>query len=869
MSGSELEIEKDFPNDVINDRNTLQFPQNHHQQQRRHSSHNTNSRYYNSISDDSLNRSRRQSYAGIYPTSSSPPIRRLSASSLLEERCLMGYQIPIDPRYRDTRPIARSASSLYNMSKEVSLSTHNLTNPQGGGMMFQTAMPEISIQQHEQPVEQQFGPLRQRARSASNANITNTPPPSIYIEEYMEPGEQSSANKTNSQESFTNFVYTEVHQPLNEEGIASVSNTEEIPFIDDGSPTEEEKPYVPLEPFQQLNRGIIGNKKPLNLNTQRKTVSFDLEDIASKESTVEILTNRKFHTHDALSKYCSNTSSSSNHNSNESLKQDSNSSLDKQGKMSLIQKIRRELNSYRSTSSNDANTAAEADSGGSNSNSQRSSSESIERMPLLTQRFREVTLKPRRELNSIRSTSGGGITAGQQAFKYQQQQNRFFNHTQINRDFSKQLPPPQPPQMHHHSIVKTQNVNIFSKLNNERKQSLNPTQTEYVPISLQKPKSLSQNNLLSSDCSDEMPEFSKTWGEGKVKEMADFFAKNKDFKLQPFQNQKILSKSTSDLMESKKSGPKKPLLTEPEQTDILKQLKEWSIFGLEGRDFDIKLKISQEEQPQQSSNTETQQRISFNANLINNNNNCSNINNNDTDNYLKQCTNSVIETSSTPCKLSLSTKLNVNCDPCPCFETKNCCSVETCTLLKQQPEPYQHKTTCIKTNNCCKCHLHKSSSTCTTSSSTCNHIQQQSSAPKAAKTLQRCGTLKLSSKTKTVRSIKRKQQQLQQNNQQHCPEENTYKPFNSPLPSCKLLLSLASSDSLTTTSSTTSNSTNLCSSTCPHCCLEFENHNDYNDVIKDNDTDDDIIDDDGDIIDDDDIDEDKHFHHNLDPNETS
>ncbi|GBP12884.1 hypothetical protein EVAR_73616_1 [Eumeta japonica] len=271
----------------------------------------------------------------MYTISSSPPIRRLSASSLLEERCLMGYQIPIDPRYRDTRPIARSASSLYNMSKEVSLSTYNLTNTQGGGLIYQTTMQ--GIPQQQQPP---FSPLKHRARSASNTNVTYTPPPSIYIEEYMEPGEQSSANKTNSQESFTNFMYTEIHQPLNEEGIASVSNAEEIPFIDDGSPTEEETPYVPTEQYSQLNRGIIGNKKPLNLNTQRKTVSFDLEDIASKEAAAEVLANRKFHTHEALSKYCSNTPiSSTQHNSHESLKQESNSSLDKNGKVTLIQKL--------------------------------------------------------------------------------------------------------------------------------------------------------------------------------------------------------------------------------------------------------------------------------------------------------------------------------------------------------------------------------------------------------------------------------------------------------------------------------------------------------------------------------------------------
>uniref|UniRef100_A0A1A9WBT7 PDZ domain-containing protein n=1 Tax=Glossina brevipalpis TaxID=37001 RepID=A0A1A9WBT7_9MUSC len=112
----------------------MQLPNfNLQQQQRRHSYHTP--RYYSSISDDSLNRSRRNSYIGGMYTPSSPPMRRLSASSLLEERCARGYQeLHIDPRYRDTRPIARSASSLYNMSKEVSLSTHNISNTLGAGM---------------------------------------------------------------------------------------------------------------------------------------------------------------------------------------------------------------------------------------------------------------------------------------------------------------------------------------------------------------------------------------------------------------------------------------------------------------------------------------------------------------------------------------------------------------------------------------------------------------------------------------------------------------------------------------------------------------------------------------------------------------
>uniref|UniRef100_A0A1I8P1F7 Afadin n=1 Tax=Stomoxys calcitrans TaxID=35570 RepID=A0A1I8P1F7_STOCA len=939
---------------------TLQFP---HPQQRRHSSHNT-SRYYSSISDDSLNRSRRESFAGIYASSSSPPMRRLSASSLLEERCQMGYQIPIDPRYRDTRPIARSASSLYNMSKEVSLSTHNLTNTLGGGMMMH--QHQLPLQHQIQPPtlhpQMHVNPLRKRARSISNTNINNTPPPSIYIEEYMEPGEQSSAAKTNSQESFTNFVYTEVHQPLNEEGIASVSNAEEeIPFIDDGSPTEEEKPYVPLPIPPQHSKSIISNRKAsssTSLINQRKTVSFDLEDDENKPLELAASINRKFHTHDAISNYCRDSSSK------ESLARDSNSSLDKdkdKEKVTLIQKIRRELNSYRSTSGGDGNN-----SGGSNSNSNRSSSESIEKMPLLTQRFREISMEPRRELNSIRSTSSratnlsyNGYNKLQQQQQQQQQQlmqKRFIN----NANHVNQIKPSDQVILHPKNRT-TQNVNT----NLKQSPRFIPNTTSNVSVSESafasgsasvsasvsnkiikpcqesnlKEKSLSQSNIDYL----EFKEFSIPYGQGKVKEMAEFFTQNKDFKLQPFALQQAtkvmtpsptqrLSKSTSDLLEtplaSKRSMKKPPLLTQHEQCDIIKQLKEWSIFGLEGRDFEISLKNAASNSNSSSSSiqsNEIQQRISLNnccLNTCNNNHNHShshnhsNINNNHACNEQAKCETTPQSLLATPCKfltsLSTSSKttstskahLNVNCDSqCCCLSTKCCCCsymencTETCTntkctccchdqdreLQKQQQQQqlkdhvYETPETQHESNDdefASVSNFEPTAATTTPSTSSCTSPTGSSS------TFRRCGTLTLCPKSKSVRSVKRKQQK--QTKLSSCSTQARREVAATTTPSatttgspsrCKVLLSLASSlnapdddnASVTTTSTpgaitTSASGKRTCSSTCPHCCVDFENDQ-TEDVIDDGDTndndDDDVYndnEDDNDDVDDDDED---------------
>lgn len=546
-----------------------------HDMQRRHSYH--NNRIF--VSDDSLDRSRRESYC-LGMRSSSPPVRRMSASSLQEELCARGHQLHIDPRYRDTRPIARSASSLY-LSNENSL--HN-----AGRNYYNNCQPGIS---HGSGLTGAGVPLRARANSA--CNVTQTPPPSIYIEEYTDPpaqNEQEETIKKASNESFSNFSYNEAHQPLNEDGIASVADSDEIPFIDDGSPIEESKPYVPDRINVRKSSIMTGssNRSSSVSSKYRKTVSFDLEETAERRESIsldrETAMNKKFHTHDAISKLASGGSNPS-----------SNESLDKANeRMPLIQKIRRELNSTRSTAIGSSAAAAGYNSG-SGSNSNRSSSESIERMPLL---------KPRRELNANRSTDGGLPDVSPLPRSYVNRRSRAHSVNVISTVasngsslmFAKNMSP-------RNSVVSIQVPN-----RNETNSSLTATvcskggrsqSHSNIFFPQQSPKKSIQSKTTANEANDNTDEdsdinakFTTPLGAGKVREMTSFFERNKTFKyLSPLVTN-VLSKSTSQLYTKNSPKKAKKKLSQQEQVNILKQLKEWSLFGTDGHDYDLQLKDS-------------------------------------------------------------------------------------------------------------------------------------------------------------------------------------------------------------------------------------------------------------------------------------
>ncbi|XP_070137011.1 afadin isoform X3 [Drosophila bipectinata] len=468
--------------------NFLQHPHLSSGQQRRHSSFQQQARYYsNSISDDSLNRSRRESFACM--RASSPPVRRLSASCLQEELCALGHQLHIDPRYRDTRPIARSASSLY------------LANEQAGYYHPPPMAPSVT----------HFSPMRPLRR---------TPPPSIYIEEYQdEPAKEAGT----SQESFGNFAaYSDAHQPLNEEGIASVAHSDEIPFIDD---EEEEKQQQQRPCMASCSASSSSTVKRNPAAGYRKTVSFDLEQTEPPEVGATGI-DRKYHTHDAISHYAARDSST------ESLM------AEQSERMPLIQKIRRELNSKRATNC----TADGFSSGGSGSNSQRSSSESIERMPLL----RQSQSPCHRQLNTQRSHKRSGVAPMATAP---------IISIQVPSVCEIESSCTRPPS------VNTSNRYCARTTN---------TTTTTTPSTTCR-RASSQANLS--------PRFLLPLGQGKVREMAAYFNTHKDFPLG-------INKSRSTSALDDPGGKPKPKLSQAEQGHILKQLKEWSLHGSAGKDYD-------------------------------------------------------------------------------------------------------------------------------------------------------------------------------------------------------------------------------------------------------------------------------------------
>ncbi|SPP84610.1 Hypothetical predicted protein, partial [Drosophila guanche] len=518
-------------------------------QQRRHSSYQQQARYYsNSISDDSLNRSRRESFACM--RAASPPVRRLSASCLQEELCAQGHQLHIDPRYRDTRPIARSASSLY------------LANDQG---YFHPIPSAAAAAAH-------FSPMRPLRR---------TPPPSIFIEEYLDeppqevppPVEPCQVSCT-SQESFGHFAaYSDTHQPLNEDGIASMAHSDDIPFIDD----EEEQQQMPPICIPAVAPCPSFTVKRTPVAGYRKTVSFDLEQPpttgqaagagAGVAAAAALGIDRKYHTHDAISHFAASTSST------ESLM------AEQAERMPLIQKIRRELNSKRATNC----TADGFSSGGSGSNSQRSSSESIERMPLLRQQsplHRQLnTQRSHKRSGLCPSTSSSSVTVSVPVSAVAaappppiisiKVPNLCETESSCTRSRSRS-PPVNTSNRYCASTIRTSTTSASASAS--AKANLPPP-----PPIIRRRRASSQINLS--------PNFQLPLGQGKVREMAAYFNANQNF---PPSMARSKSKSTSALAApSSPSSSTSAKLSHCEQGQILKQLKEWSLYGSAGKDYDV------------------------------------------------------------------------------------------------------------------------------------------------------------------------------------------------------------------------------------------------------------------------------------------
>lgn len=165
-------------------------------------------------------------------------MRRRSSSPLQDDAFRQVQELHIDPRYRDTRPIARSSSNL--------------------------------------------------ALTMADTNCTRwDTTPSIYIEQYND----QNPVEVNSMESLNNTTsYSDAHQPLNEDSMASCADSDDIPFIDDGSPSDQDNIYIPpniIVPKNSSKTGIMVDKSSTSRRSSsgcRKTVSFDLLDYNDRKT---------------------------------------------------------------------------------------------------------------------------------------------------------------------------------------------------------------------------------------------------------------------------------------------------------------------------------------------------------------------------------------------------------------------------------------------------------------------------------------------------------------------------------------------------------------------------------------------------------
>lgn len=378
------------------------------------------------------------------------PRRRLSASDLQEVLCAQGHQLHIDPRYRDTRPIARSSSLVY---------------------VFEDVSP---------------------SPSRSRLDLCN---PAIFIEEYNDDAEPVTVDYQADNQSIDSAsavfrrgsIVSQAHQPLNEDGIASVADSEEeIPFIDDEFDDDVEA-YVPGHRSRAPKGGIMvkSASERRASSSGRKTVSFDLvENEPSKRNSISLDRenanfSRKSSTLDAISSYYIRES---NDNYTPPItclpKVQIFNEQDLELEVECPSPCHRQLNPERSTS------------------------------PLMTKQRR-------------RSMSNVPVPL-----------RKFSSSSEVSMIHKNMKPP-----------MKYTSYNSFNT----------------PSIVIEGPATTV-----------------KQFGEGKVRELTDFF-ESQSFSSECFQP-KFFSKSTPNLSAVNK-------LNEEEQCKVLRQLKEWGIHGTSGKDY--------------------------------------------------------------------------------------------------------------------------------------------------------------------------------------------------------------------------------------------------------------------------------------------
>lgn len=232
----------------------------------------------------------------------SPQLGYRRHSSYSHEDILnMKYQhVPVDPRYRDSRPFVKSSSNIYDNVRRDFMSRRRSSSSLQEDVIRPFQMLKMNeFLRRSSPTMNQTRSSSPNVSDKSNSNLNLNPShpsnPSIFIEEY----DDTRAEEVKSNNSSTNVSQSNEHQqPLSEEAVAPFAGCDEIPFIDDENTTlisahhhfcddninipevncvacndpsvELFKPPLPPPPPQPVISPYIKN---------RKTVSFDLMDV--------------------------------------------------------------------------------------------------------------------------------------------------------------------------------------------------------------------------------------------------------------------------------------------------------------------------------------------------------------------------------------------------------------------------------------------------------------------------------------------------------------------------------------------------------------------------------------------------------------
>lgn len=277
-------------------------------------------RLYEYDSDESLNMYEQESFAvpsfqpmpnfGRYNEylQCSPQLGYRRHSSYSHEDILnMKYQhVPIDPRYRDSRPFVKSSSNIYDNVRRDFMSRRRSSSSLQEDVIRPFQMLKMNeFLRRSSPTMNQTRSSSPNVSDKSNSNLNLNPShpsnPSIFIEEY----DDTRAEEVKSNNSSTNVSQSnEYQQPLSEETVAPFAGCDEIPFIDDENTTLisahhhhfcDDNINIPEvncvacnDPSVELFKPPVPSPPPPVIPPyikNRKTVSFDLMDFDATEFT--------------------------------------------------------------------------------------------------------------------------------------------------------------------------------------------------------------------------------------------------------------------------------------------------------------------------------------------------------------------------------------------------------------------------------------------------------------------------------------------------------------------------------------------------------------------------------------------------------